>query len=448
MSEWVVPGYDVQELLGFGTGGEVWRARERSSGTQVALRRIAGGDRDAVATVREQATVVRSLPTPHLVRLRTTTRSGRDDVLVLDHVAGGSLAALLRRRGRLEPGEVVTAIAPLAEALGQAHAHGLVHGRIRASSVLLTPEGMPLLDGLGLACLHDPDDSLDPTGGLGAAADVWGLGALAHLLLTGEDPGTTILAVLAPRAPLPLVRAVEAALGFDPTARPRAADLAASLLAACPALPLDGLTPAPARARRATPRVVPRRALVGVAVPVVVVGVVGVGWAWGAHSTEQPARVVAATTPATPTARTSPATGSAVGSTPVTSTLPVSEWTAGLHDLDGARADAFAAADATGLDDVYAPGSTPLAADRQAVTALARLRRTAVGVEHEVRSVALVRMSADRVELRVVESLGAYEVLDGAGRLVEEHPPGAVTTHVIVLVSTPRGWRVSDVRHG
>jgi serine/threonine protein kinase len=131
MSEWVVPGYDVQELLGFGSGGEVWRARERSSGTLVALRRIAGGDRDAVATVRAHATVVRSLPTPHLVRLRTTTCSGLDDVLVLDHAAGGSLTTVLRRRGRLEPGEVVTAVAPLAEALGQAHAHGLVHGRAR-----------------------------------------------------------------------------------------------------------------------------------------------------------------------------------------------------------------------------------------------------------------------------------------------------------------------------
>jgi hypothetical protein len=126
----------------------------------------------------------------------------------------------------------------------------------------------------------------------------------------------------------------------------------------------------------------------------------------------------------------------------------MSEWIAGLHDLDRARADVFAVADATGLDRVYALGSTLLVADQRAVTALARLRRTAVGVEHEVRSVALVRVSADRVELRAVESLGAYEVLDSAGRIVEEHPPGAVVTHVIVLVSTARGWRVSEVRPG
>jgi hypothetical protein len=43
---------------------------------------------------------------------------------VLDHARGGSLAALLSRRGRLTPGEVVTIAAPLAQALAAAHAAG------------------------------------------------------------------------------------------------------------------------------------------------------------------------------------------------------------------------------------------------------------------------------------------------------------------------------------
>lgn len=444
MSEWEVPGYDGLELLGFGTSGEVWRARERSSGTLVALRRLAGGDREAVAAVRTQATVVRSLATAHLVRLRTTTRAGRDDVLVLDHAAGGSLVSLLLRRGRLEPGEVVTTVAPLAEALGQAHAHSLVHGRLRASSVLLTAEGMPLLDGLGMGCLHDREDSLDPTGGLGAAADVWALGALAHLLLTGEEPGHTSLATLAPRAPLPLVHAVEAALGFDPTARPTAAELAAALLAACPALPLQGITaaadpvPVPARysARRVRrvrrisriSRVSPRRALAAAAAALGVVGVAAAGWAWGAHATERPARVAA-------TSRG-----------PVTRAVPAPDWRAVLQAVDSARADAFAHADASRLAGVYAPGSRLLSTDQLAVAALARLRRTASGVEHEVRSVTPLQVAADRVELRVVESLGAFDVLDGAGRVLEKHAAGLPASHVVVLVKARPGWRVSEVR--
>ena len=432
MSPWDVPGYDVQELLGFGTSGEVWRARERSSGALVALRRIAGGDRAAVAAVRAQATAVRSLPTPHLVRLHTTTRAGRDDVLVLDHAAGGSLASLLGRRGRLEPGEVVTAVAPLADALGQAHAHGLAHGRVRVSSVLLTEAGMPLLDGLGLSCLHDAEDIVDPTGGLGPAADVWALGALAHVLLTGEEPGTTGLAVLAPRAPLPLVHAVEAALGVDPAARPAAGDLAAALLAACPAMPLEGVTAvaSPVPAGRSAPRRArrePRRVLVAAAGGLLLTAVVGAGWTWGARSAERPALVTDATGPA-----------------PVP--VPSPDWRAVLGRLDRARAEAFAHADTARLAGVYGATGPLLAADQRAIAALARLRRTAVGVEHEVRGVTPVRVGTDSVMLRVQESLKGYDVVDGTGRVVGTHAAGFLATHEVILVRLPRGWRVSGVR--
>jgi hypothetical protein len=436
MSEWDVPGYDVLELLGFGTGGEVWRARERSSRTLVALRRLAGGDRAAVTAVRTQATTVRSLPTAHVVRLRTTTRAGRDDVLVMDHAGGGSLRSLLLRRGRLEPGEVVTAVAPLAEALGQAHAHGLVHGRVGASEVLLTAGGMPLLDGLGLGSLHSAEDSLDPTGALGASADVWALGALAHLLLAGEEPGTTILASLAPRAPLPLVRAIEAALGFDPTTRPSAADLAASLLAACPAAPLEGVRAAAERPTAPRRLPTPRRVLTAAAMGVGVLGVVGAGVAWGQRTTEHPTRIATAST--APVAQT-------VAAPTVAQTVPVKDWGAVLRTLDAARCDAFAQAEPALLVGVYAAGSPLLAADRAVLQGLAAQRRTAVGVAHEVRAVTPVRIGPDRAELRVAEVLGAYDVLDGAGRVVSAHPAGREVTHTVLLVSIAGGWRVSQV---
>lgn len=429
MTDWDVPGFDVLDLIGFGTNGEVWRARDRRTGSLVVLRRLAGGDAAAVTAVKAQATIVRSLPTPHLIRLRSTTRAGRDDVLVMDHAAGGSLAALLLRRGRLEPGEVVTAVAPIAEALGQAHGHDLVHGRLRAASVLLDANGRPLLDGLGLAALHDPEDGLDPTGGLGPAADVWALGALAHLLLTGEEPGTTVLDMLAPRAPRPLVRTIESALGFDPTTRPSAADLAAALLAACPPLPIEGLAPVPEPARP-VPRsgiAAPARRRVGAvaAVGLAITAVSAAGWAWGARTSEHATRVSAA---------------------PHATVTPHPDWRAVLERLDSSRAQAFSHADARLLDSVYAPGAPGAAADRRALAALAELRRTALGVEHEVSRVTPLSVTGMRAELQVVEALGAFEVLDGAGRVVEQHRAGGPNTHRVVLVATSHGWRVQQVR--
>lgn len=97
MSAWALPGFEVEELLGFGATGEVWRARERATGEAVALKRLrAGADAAALGALHREAALLRSLDTPYVVRQRAVI----DDVLVLDHAAGGSLAALLVRRLR------------------------------------------------------------------------------------------------------------------------------------------------------------------------------------------------------------------------------------------------------------------------------------------------------------------------------------------------------------
>lgn len=422
MTDWEVPGYDVGQLLGFGGLGEVWSARERSSGARVALRRLPGVEREALAAVRATATLVRSLPSPHLVRVRATRRSGLDDVLVLDLAEGGPLAAVVARRGGLEPGQVVTAVAPLAEALGQAHAHGLVHGRLGLADVLVTAAGMPLLDGLGLGNLRDPDDGLDPTGALGPAADVWALGELCRRLLAGPDgelPATT---------PLPLRAAVLGALDPDPAARPTAADLAAALLAACPALPLPVepvAPPLPSPPARRLPEA-PRRLLAPLGGAVTLLLVVGAGWAWGQHA-DRPA-VLAAAPPVL------------AGPAPVAAP----DWRAVVDGLDAAREAALASADPQRLAAVYAPGSPLLAADRATVEALHRGRRTAVGVRHEVRAVRVLEVSARRVELAVTEALRAYAVL-GDGRVVARTTPTRPSVVRMVLVLAAGGWRVDTV---
>ena len=93
---------------------------------------------------------------PHLVRLievvHQPRRGGAARVaLVLELLEGGSLAALLARRGRLRPGEVVTTIAPVAAALAHAHANGVVHGDLSPGNIVFTAEGRPVLTDLGVA---------------------------------------------------------------------------------------------------------------------------------------------------------------------------------------------------------------------------------------------------------------------------------------------------------
>lgn len=250
-----LPGFEVQTLLGFGATGEVWQARELATDDTVALKRLRpGADRAAVDILRREASLLRTLDTPYVVRLRAVVGDGDDVVLVLDHAGGGSLSALLTRRGCLDPGEVVTIAGPLAAALAVAHEQGLVHGDVSPANVLFTADGMPLLSDLGVArtagerfaSVDGTAEYVDPAVAAGGdpdeAADVWALAAVCHHMLAGSPPhegqsaeavltsavdgGRAPLGLLAPSAPRALVAAVEAGLVRDPAGRPDAAGFA------------------------------------------------------------------------------------------------------------------------------------------------------------------------------------------------------------------------------
>ncbi|WP_104524033.1 serine/threonine-protein kinase [Blastococcus atacamensis] len=257
-----VPGYTLQVLLGRGGSGEVWRAVPRGGGDPVAVKVLVAGDPDR--QVREAA-LLGELDHPHLVRLHEVVhqprRGGTPRVaLVLDLLAGGSLAALLARRGRLAPGEVVTALAPVASALAHAHEHGVVHGDLAPGNILFTAEGRPVLTDLGVARVLGETavaevtpayvDPVVARGGVpGPPSDVFGVAAAAFHALTGISPWNAAtpedilevaaegsvpdLAELAPDAPAALVTVIRRGLAAEPHERGTAAEFALDLRHAC-----------------------------------------------------------------------------------------------------------------------------------------------------------------------------------------------------------------------
>ncbi|MFL6136480.1 MAG: serine/threonine-protein kinase, partial [Frankiaceae bacterium] len=262
---WSLSGYEVEELIGIGATGEVWRGRELASGRLVALKRLtgagSGGQPEGRDRLRREAALLAGVTSPHLVRLRTVVTTGDGLVLVLDLATGGSLASLLGVRRTLPAGEVVAVAAPVAEALADVHAAGIVHGDVSPANVLLTADGRPLLSDLGVArMVHEraaaavtiryADPAVLAGGDVDPAADVYALAAVCHAALTGAPPypGDDVEEILRAvaagrRLPLPiavpglpggLADAVEAALALEPAQRPDAATLAAGLRAACP----------------------------------------------------------------------------------------------------------------------------------------------------------------------------------------------------------------------
>ncbi len=106
--------------------------------------------------MRREVRILSALEHDHLVRAHAVVRLQAHEAasgglgLALDYAPGGSLAALVGCRGRLGPGETVTVLTPIAQALAYLHGQGFTHGDVAPGNVLFTAHGKPLLADLGV----------------------------------------------------------------------------------------------------------------------------------------------------------------------------------------------------------------------------------------------------------------------------------------------------------
>jgi hypothetical protein len=264
-----VPGYDVGRLLGRGGSATVWLVTEQSTGREFALKcfdadRAAPEDSEAEGVMRREVRILSALAHSHLLRVHAVVRlpvhnSGGSGLgLALDYAPGGSLATVVGSRGRLGPGETVTVLTPIAQALAYLHGQGFTHGDVAPGNVLFTADGKPLLADLGVARMvadaapvaeegtagfQDPAPSDAVRAGLQPERDVYSLAALGWYCLTGQAPEPGVhrppLSLLVPEAPAPLVAALEAGLSGERRERPPAAEFAAMVYRSARAEPVD-----------------------------------------------------------------------------------------------------------------------------------------------------------------------------------------------------------------
>ena len=283
-----VPGYDVGRCLGYGGGATVWLVTEQSTGREYALKCFVasdGTDRgEAEEAIRREVQILSTLDHDHLVQARavfrlsgghwraatgTGTGGGERDGgfdgpragslgLIMDYAAGGSLGQLLAGRGSLGPGETVTVLTPIAQALAYLHGHGFTHGDVSPGNVLFTAHGKPLLADLGVARMvadatavpdagtegfRDPAPVDAVRAGLQPERDVYSLAALGWYCLTGRapEPGAQRppLPLLVPGVPPALAAALESGLHEDRRLRPSAAELASAVHRSAGAAPVD-----------------------------------------------------------------------------------------------------------------------------------------------------------------------------------------------------------------
>ena len=251
-----VPGYELGVLLARGGTSEVWAGVALDGGHRVAVK-VVHADVGSLEVASREAAVSARAANAHVVTVEACVPlpDGRVAV-VMPHLLGGAVDALVRARGHLSPGEVVTVLAPLASALGRLHDLGVVHGDVSPGNVLLDLDGRPVLGDLGLGhVVGDVSPGVWGTDGyvapevlLGAdpspAADVYALGAVGWLCLSGTVPGPPGLrpelaqVCLAGEGSEPVVAALAAAVAAEPADRPGAHELAWLLFGAAEPEPL------------------------------------------------------------------------------------------------------------------------------------------------------------------------------------------------------------------
>ncbi|MEV0849591.1 serine/threonine-protein kinase [Streptomyces sp. NPDC049954] len=267
--------YLLEEPLGRGATGTVWRARQRETagaeasvpgepGELVAIKVLKeelANDADIVMRFLRERSVLLRLTHPNIVQVRDLVVEGDLLALVMDLVEGPDLHRYLRENGPFSPVAASLLTAQIADALAASHADGVVHRDLKPANVLLRdePEGgmHPLLTDFGIARLADSPGLtrthefvgtpayIAPESAEGrpqtSAVDIYGAGILLYELLTGRPPfrGDSALEVLhrhlseepqrPPNVPEPLWTVMERCLSKNPDRRPSAENLARAL---------------------------------------------------------------------------------------------------------------------------------------------------------------------------------------------------------------------------
>ncbi len=279
-----VGAYRLDEPLGEGAMGTVWRARHRLLARPAAIKLVRketlGTDPDAVAIALErfetEARTTASLRSPHTVELYDFGRATDGSLYyAMELLDGIDLYDMVRRFGPLPPGRAVHLAQQVCSSLAEAHGMGLIHRDIKPANLFVCRQGverdvLKVLDfGLvrpvtsaeeagtggieGTPAFMAPEATVAGGSGIDPRSDLYGLGAVLYWMLTGRAPveAATLAGLLAAKirddpsrpsgtgvdVPASLDDLVVRCLARKPEDRPESAEALRTALTSDPGVP-------------------------------------------------------------------------------------------------------------------------------------------------------------------------------------------------------------------
>ncbi|XP_017292926.1 death-associated protein kinase 2 [Kryptolebias marmoratus] len=204
--------YVIEEVLGSGHFGQVRKVRDKTTGTFWAgkflkIRKSAcshlGLERSGV---EQEVEILQALKHPNIVNLKDVFESRSEVVLILELVSGGELFDFIAEKENLLESEAIEFITQILEGLKFMHSNNIAHFDLKPENIMLSDKLSPrpnikLID-FGLAYHFSQGKEYRSTSGtpqyiapevinyepLGTAADMWSIGVITYILLSGLSP--------------------------------------------------------------------------------------------------------------------------------------------------------------------------------------------------------------------------------------------------------------------
>lgn len=201
-----VKSYEVEDLLGQGGYGVVYRARQSAVLREVAIKVILpkyANSPEFIRRFESEAQVVARLEHPHIVPLYDYWREPDSAYLVMRYLRGGSLRDIIDTQGKLPSDVAGKVLEQVGAALTFAHRNGVVHRDVKADNILMDEDGNAYLSDFGIAKEVGTDGGgsgniegtpayLAPEqirgGEVGPQSDVYAFGIMLYEMLSGKRP--------------------------------------------------------------------------------------------------------------------------------------------------------------------------------------------------------------------------------------------------------------------
>ncbi len=207
--------YRIDALLGAGGMGVVYRAMDCSLRRVVAIKMVdpRHHEADSLDLLLQEARIAAALNHPGICAVHEVGHADGEPYIVMEHVEGTLLQNVIASRAGLPLETALHYAMQIVDAVAHAHAHGVVHGDLKATNVMIRLDGRVKILDFGLAVEHQPaavGTDAEATRGLAsgrgsgtlpymapellrggradARSDIWALGVIFYEMLAGFRP--------------------------------------------------------------------------------------------------------------------------------------------------------------------------------------------------------------------------------------------------------------------